>query len=232
MAFQKTKIDSTLGASVHQHLLSLGIETPVVNNKLNIDNHSKIEKIEGLLKEALETLGLDLTDDSLVETPKRMAKMWVLETMWGLKPENFPKCTTVSNKFNYDALVTECNIGVMSTCEHHLITIDGFAHISYKPKDRVLGLSKLNRIVDYYSRRPQVQERLTIQIAEALKFILGTDDVAVQINAVHYCVKSRGIEDQNSYTNTSYMGGIFRTDPASRSEIMAIFNNAHLTVSK
>lgn len=226
MSFQKTKIDPALGQKVSAHLTSLGIETPMDAELLKVDNHTKIAKIESLMKEALEVLGLDLTDDSLIETPNRIAKMWVLESYYGMHPDHFPKCTTVENKFNYQGLVTECNIKVMSRCEHHGEVIDGLAHIAYKPNGKVLGLSKLNRIVDYFSRRPQIQERLTLQIAEALKFILDTDDVAVQINAVHYCVKSRGIEDQNSYTNTSYVGGIFQDDPASRAEIMSFFNSA------
>lgn len=226
MAFQKTKVDATLGQKVSEHLVSLGIETPMNAERMQVDNHTKIARLEELLTEAMEVMGLDLTDDSLTETPKRIAKMWILESFYGMKPEHFPKCTTVENKFHYDEIVTECNVKVMSRCEHHYEVVDGFANIAYKPNKKVLGLSKLNRVVDYFSRRPQIQERLTLQIAEALKYILETDDVAVQINAVHYCVKSRGIEDQNSYTNTSYMGGIFRTDPSARTEVLSIFNRS------
>lgn len=226
MAFQKTKIQAELGQKVHEHLKSIGLETPTIQENLSADAKIKIQRLEQLYTEALTILGLDLSDDSLEETPKRIAKMLVLEKMWGLHPEHFPKATVVDNKFGYDQMLTECNIKVSSVCEHHLVEIDGFAHVAYIPKGKVLGLSKFNRIVEYFSRRPQVQERLTMQISETIKFILGIDDVAVAIDAVHYCVKSRGVEDQTSYTTTTALSGAFKTDPSVRNEFMTYIINA------
>lgn len=220
MSFQKTKVDPILGQKVHEHLKSLGLETPTIEKNLSAPAQEKIKRLEELYKEAWEVLGMDLSDDSLVETPKRIAKMHVLESYWGLLPENFPKCTTIENKMNFDEMVLERNISVMSNCEHHGVVIDGVAHVAYMPKDKVLGLSKLNRVVEYFSRRPQVQERLTAQIYHALSFILGTPDVAVVISATHYCVKSRGVEDMNSNTVTSKLGGSFKDYPDTRAEFM------------
>jgi GTP cyclohydrolase I len=170
----------------------------------------------------METLGLDLSDDSLEETPKRVAKMYVNEIFWGLKPENFPKCTVIENKMGYDEMVIEKDITLMSNCEHHFVTIDGKAHVAYIPKGKVLGLSKLNRIVEYFARRPQVQERIAEQVYHALAFILGTEDIAVVIEGVHYCVKSRGVEDHGSYTYTAKLGGCFRSEPEARAEFMSL----------
>jgi GTP cyclohydrolase I len=223
MAFQKTKIDSELGEKVHQHLLSLDLETPTTS-LLAVDNKEKIDKIESHMTSILETIGLDLTDDSLAETAKRIAKMMVLEQAWGLLPENFPKCTTIKNKFPSDEMVKVDTIQVMSICEHHWVTIDGYCTIAYLPDEKVMGLSKFNRIVEYYARRPQVQERLTCQIFEALCFILGTKNVAVTINAKHYCVASRGVGDANSRTTTSKLGGVFKSDPATRAEFYSHAN--------
>jgi GTP cyclohydrolase I len=221
MAFQKTKIDSALGERVHNHLLSLGLETPTTP-LLDIDAKEKIEKIENHMSEILKIIGLDLTNDSLAETPKRIAKMMVLEQSWGLLPENFPKCTTVKKEIEYDEMVKCDAIQVMSICEHHWVTIDGYATVAYIPTNEVIGLSKLNRIVEYYSRRPQIQERLNCQIFEALKFILNTDNIAVAINAKHYCVASRGVGDANSRTTTSKLGGVFKSDPATRAEFYSL----------
>ncbi len=221
MSFQKTKIDSNLGQQAHQHLLSLGLETPTTS-LLNVDNKVKIEKIESHMTEICKILGLDLTDDSLIETPKRVAKMMVLEQNWGLLPENFPKNTTILNKMNTDEMVTVGDIPVMSICEHHLIIISGSAVISYLPKDKVIGLSKLARIVEYFSRRPQVQERLTAQIYHALSFLLETEDVAVGINARHYCMISRGVETPNSWTQTTKLGGAFKEDPGTKAEFLRL----------
>jgi GTP cyclohydrolase I len=165
---------------------------------------------------------MDMSDDSLMETPKRMAKMWVNETMWGLEYENFPKCTAVQNKMHYDEMVIEKDVTVMSQCEHHGVVIDGVAHIAYIPNHKVLGLSKLNRVTEYFSKRPQIQERLTVQIAEALKFILETQDVAVIVDAKHYCVKSRGVEDMLSSTTTSHMSGVFRDKSEPRAEFLQL----------
>lgn len=221
MAFQKTKIDSTLGHTVHQHLLSLGLETPTTDLLL-VDNKEKIEKIEHHMTKILQTIGLDLTNDSLAETAKRISKMMVLEQSWGLMPENFPKCTTVKRGIDYDEMVKCDSIQVMSICEHHWVTIDGYATVAYIPSEEVLGLSKINRIVEYYSRRPQIQERLTCQIYEALRFILKTDNVAVAINAKHYCVASRGVGDAASRTTTSKLGGAFRSTPETRAEFYSL----------
>ena len=221
MAFSKTKVDPVLGAQVENHLRTLGIHTPTTSNLFGTEQ-SKIESIEKSVTDIMNVLGLDLSDDSLVETPKRVAKMFVLEKFWGLKPENFPKCTVIDNKMKYDEMVVEKNIKVMSDCEHHLVVIDGKATVAYIPKNKVLGLSKLNRIVEYFSRRPQVQERLTQQIGETLKYILETDDVAVVITGKHYCVVSRGVEDQGSQTTTSYLSGKFRTTKETRHEFLSL----------
>jgi GTP cyclohydrolase I len=169
-------------------------------------------------------LGLNLSDDSLNETPKRVAKMWVNEVFWGLDYEAFPKCTAVDNKMKYDEMVIERNISVQSNCEHHLVVIDGLATVGYIPKQKVLGLSKLNRVVEYFSKRPQIQERLTEQVYHALQYILETDDIGVVIHAQHYCVKSRGVEDTGSSTITSKLGGCFKSDTGVRTEFMRLIS--------
>jgi GTP cyclohydrolase IA len=153
-----------------------------------------------------------------METPKRVAKMLVLETMWGLDFEAFPKCTTVENNMEYNSMIVENAITVQSLCEHHILPIVGKAYIAYVPTDKVLGLSKMPRIVEYFSRRPQIQERLTEQIFYALEYILGTSDIAVMIEAEHLCVSSRGVEDTSASTITSKLGGGFKTDAAARAE--------------
>lgn len=221
MSFQKTKTDSSLGDKVHEHLKGLGLETPTTE-LLKVDNREKIEKIEGLMTQICMTLGLDLSDDSLIETPKRVAKMMVLEQNWGLLPENFPKNTTILNKMNTDEMVSVGDIPVMSICEHHLIIISGSAVVSYLPREKVIGLSKLARIVEYFSRRPQVQERLTSQIYHALSFLLETEDVAVGINARHYCMISRGVETPNSWTQTTKLGGAFKNDAGTKAEFLRL----------
>jgi GTP cyclohydrolase I len=170
----------------------------------------------------MQVLGLDLNDDSLVETPKRVAKMYVNEIFWGLDYEAFPKCTTVNNKMKYNEMVVERNVNVQSNCEHHFVVIDGLATVAYVPKDKVLGLSKINRIVEYFSKRPQIQERLTEQIFHTLQYILDTEDVAVLIDAQHYCVKSRGVEDTGSSTVTVRLGGGFKNHPEVRNEFYQI----------
>ena len=223
MSYNKTKTDPVLGQAVHEHLVKCGVETPTVPN--DIDRKDKIEKIESHFTEIMKTMGLDLSDDSLVDTPKRVAKMYVNEIFWGLDYEAFPKCTTVDNKMKYDEMVIERNVNVQSNCEHHFVVIDGVATVGYIPKQKVLGLSKINRIVEYFSKRPQIQERLTEQVYYALQYILETDDVAVVVDAQHYCVKSRGVEDVGSSTVTSKLGGVFKSDPAVRSEFMNIVNN-------
>ncbi|MDG1184226.1 MAG: GTP cyclohydrolase I FolE [SAR86 cluster bacterium] len=220
MSFDKTKTDPVLGQKVHEHLISVGVETPVVDNGLS--RAEKIEKIEGHFDHIVTTLGLDLQDDSLMETPKRVAKMYVNEIFWGLDYDAFPKATVVENKMNYNEMVVERNISVQSNCEHHFVVIDGLATVAYVPKEKVLGLSKINRIVEYFSKRPQIQERLTEQIYHALSFILETENVAVMIDAQHYCVKSRGVEDTGSSTITSRLGGNFKAHPEVRAEFLAL----------
>lgn len=222
MSLNKTKTDASLGQQVHQHLVSLGLETPTTDKLNSLSSKQKVDKIEKHFRSIMEILGLDLTDDSLMETPNRVSKMYVNEIFWGLDYENFPKCTAVDNKMKYDEMVVEKDITVMSNCEHHFVIIDGLATVAYLPNKKVLGLSKMNRIVEFFAKRPQIQERLTNQIAAALQFILETEDVAVTINASHYCVKARGVEDYNSSTITSFLGGKFRTDTLVRSEFLAL----------
>lgn len=196
------KSNKNLGITVNEHLTNLGIHTPITN-LVNLSRDDKVNKIESLMTEVLETLGLDLTDDSLVETPLRVAKMYVDEIFSGLVPDNFPKCTTVENKFAHgDEFVQVKDITLFSDCEHHLRPIIGKASVAYIPKDKILGLSKLNRLVQYFAQRPQVQERLTAQIAHAIAFITESDDVIVHIEAGHMCVSQRGIKDTTSTTST------------------------------
>lgn len=220
MSYNKTKTDPELGRRVHEYLVSKGVETPVSEDQL--DRKEKIDIIEAHFAGIMRTLGLDLKDDSLAETPTRVAKMYVNEIFWGLDYEAFPKCTTVDNKMHYNEMVVERNVNVQSNCEHHFVIIDGLATVAYVPKQKVLGLSKINRIVEYFAKRPQIQERLTEQVFHALCYILETDDVAVMIDAQHYCVKSRGVEDTGSSTVTSKLGGGFKTDPAARAEFLSI----------
>ena len=222
MSYNKTKTDPELGRQVHEHLVKMGVETPI--KERNLDRKEKIDIIAGNFTEIMRTLGLDLTDDSLIDTPKRVAKMYVNEIFWGLDYEAFPKCTTVDNKMQYNEMVVERNVNVQSNCEHHFVVIDGLATVAYVPKQKVLGLSKINRIVEYFSKRPQIQERLTEQIFHTLQYILDTEDVAVMIDAQHYCVKSRGVEDTGSTTITSKLGGAFKNDPTTRAEFMSIVN--------
>lgn len=232
MSYNKTKTDPELGLKVHEHLVNMGVETPMIKPgnfgydvQQAMDRKEKISAIEKSFKDIMTLLGLDLSDDSLQETPNRWAKMVVNETMWGLDVEAFPKCTTVNNKMKYDEMVVERNITVQSLCEHHILPIVGRATIAYVPKDKVLGLSKMPRIVEYFSRRPQIQERLTEQIFHALQYILETDDIAVVIDATHLCVSSRGVEDTSASTATTKLGGGFKTDPAARAEFMRMVSS-------
>lgn len=213
------KTDKDLGQKVHQHLVSIGMETPM-NAQLMTKDEQRAS-IEAAFTQIMDTLGLDLRDDSLVDTPKRVAKMYVNEFFLGLDYDHFPKCTVIQNKMDA-GMVVEKNIKVMSNCEHHFVTIDGVATVAYIPDRKVLGLSKLNRIVNFFARRPQVQERLTNQIWHALSFILETEDVAVYLDATHFCVRSRGVEDANSSTVTSKLGGAFMHSADTRAEFMAI----------
>ena len=210
MSYNKIKTDPHLGKKVHEYLVSVGVETPVTKNGLS--SKEKIDKIEDNFNQILDTLGLDRRDDSLLDTPKRIAKMYVNEIFWGLDYEAFPKATVVENKMKYNEMVIVKNISVQSNCEHHFVVIDGLACVAYVPKEKVLGLSKINRIVEYFAKRPQIQERLTEQVYHALSFILETENIAVMIDGDHYCVKSRGVEDTGSSTITSRLGGAFKSD--------------------
>jgi len=220
-----SKSHPQLGIEVNNYLTSLGINTPTTDMVL-ADRDEKIQKITALTAEMLQVLGLDLTDDSLEETPLRVAKMYVDEIFSGLRTDTFPKCTTVENKFCHgDEFVLEKNITLYSDCEHHLRPIIGKAHIAYIPGERVLGLSKLNRITQYFAQRPQVQERLNQQIAHAIAFITGSQNVMVVIEAAHTCVSQRGIKDTNSSTVTATCLGVFgENNSALRKEVMANIN--------
>lgn len=201
------------------HILSAG-DTPLRKDAFEMSDEDKIASIESDFKNIMTTLGLDLTDDSLKGTPKRVAKMFVREIFKGIKPENMPKMSTFENKYKYNQMLVEKDITVYSTCEHHFLPIVGKAHIGYISNGRVLGLSKMNRIVEYYAKRPQVQERLTMQIVKAMQHSLGTMDVACVIEAKHLCVNSRGIQDIDSSTVTAELGGLFGTDPNTRREFL------------
>lgn len=190
-----------------------------------LDDQSKVELISNHFEEIMRILGLDLEDDSLKDTPKRVAKMYVNEIFSGLNPDNKPSITLFDNKYNYDEMLVEKNIKVHSFCEHHFVPIIGKAHVAYISNGKVIGLSKINRIVDYFARRPQVQERLTVQIAEELKRVLHTEDVAVAINADHMCVTLRGIKDQDSSTYTSSFHGRFK-EPSYRAEFIEQIKNS------
>jgi GTP cyclohydrolase I len=190
------------------HLFT-GLETPMKPDAFELTDTQKKEKIAVLFKEIMDVMGLDLTDDSLQGTPKRVAKMYIDEIFSGLNPANKPKVALFDNKYQYNQMLVEKNITFYSNCEHHFVPIIGKAHVAYISSGKVIGLSKLNRIVQYYAKRPQVQERLTNQIAVELKAILNTEDVAVIIDAKHLCVSSRGIKDDTSSTVTSYFGGKF-----------------------
>jgi len=203
---------------VRDALLELGLETPMVANGLSPEE--KKARIETNFREIMEVLGLDLADDSLVDTPKRIAKMYVQEIFGGLNYANFPKLTVIENKMNVDEMIMVKKIDLSSTCEHHFVTIDGTASVAYIPKTKVIGLSKINRVVRFFAQRPQVQERLTEQVLRALQTLLDTRDVAVRMTAVHYCVKARGVMDANSETTTTALGGSFRTQPATRKEFL------------
>lgn len=188
--------------------------------KSDLTESQKIEKIQHNFSEIMQVLGLDLADDSLKDTPRRIAKMYVNEIFSGLEAKNFPKITVIENKMQYDQMVCIQDIEVLSVCEHHFQPIDGYATVAYIPNKKVIGLSKLNRIVDFFARRPQVQERLTKQVADCLQFILETENVAVHINAKHYCMIARGVQDTHSTTTTSDLRGDFKLLPGTRTEFL------------
>ncbi|MCB0460825.1 MAG: GTP cyclohydrolase I FolE, partial [Flavobacteriaceae bacterium] len=191
-------------------------KTPLRSDAFDISDEEKIKSIQQDMASILTTLGMDLTDDSLKGTPLRVAKMFVKEIFGGLNPEKRPKPSTFDNNYKYGEMLVEKNITVYSTCEHHLLPIVGKAHVAYISNGKVIGLSKMNRIVDYYAKRPQVQERLTMQIVQEMQKALGTDDVACVIDAKHLCVNSRGIRDVASSTVTSEFGGKFKEDAVKR----------------
>lgn len=217
----KSKTNPELGKKVNDYLREKGVHTPTEMSSVTSDKE-KIDNIIELYTGIMNNLNQDLEDDSLKDTPRRVAKMYVNELFWGMDSNNFPKCTAVENKMKYDEMVVEKNIKVASVCEHHIQPIWGKCHIAYIPDKKVIGLSKMNRIVEYFSRRPQIQERLTEQIYYALSYILETPNVAVVIDAEHFCVKLRGVEDINSSTVTSKLGGKFMTIPELRTEFMGL----------
>ncbi len=196
-----------------------GLETPMKASHLTRDE--KYDRVKAAFADIADALGLDLSDDSLEETPHRIAKMYVDEIFSGLNYDNFPKISVIENKMHVEEMVKIDDISVISTCEHHFVTIDGKSRVAYIPGDKIIGLSKINRIVRFFSQRPQVQERLTQQIMVSLQTLLETDDVAVRIDAMHYCVKARGVMDADSRTETTALGGAFKTDPQIRSQFLA-----------
>lgn len=205
-------------ALVHTALEAYGLETPFLGDVL--DRETRKCLIKEHISKIMQLLNLNLSNDSLAETPHRIAKMYVDEIFSGLDYANFPKITVIENKMQVDEMVIVRNITLTSTCEHHFVTIDGKATVAYIPKDAVIGLSKINRIIHFFSQRPQVQERLTKQILVALQALLGTNNVAVSIDAVHYCVKARGIRDATSVTATTSLGGLFKSSQNTRQDFL------------
>ncbi|MCG8309302.1 MAG: GTP cyclohydrolase I FolE [Cytophagales bacterium] len=199
-------------------------ETPLREDAFDLDDEIKIELIQKHFKEIMQILGLDLSDDSLSGTPKRVAKMYVKEIFSGLNPKNKPKIKLFNNKYRYDQMLVEKDITIYSNCEHHFVPIIGKVHVAYISSGMVIGLSKINRIVQYYAKRPQVQERLTMQIGNELKTLLQTEDVAVIVDAEHLCVSSRGIEDTSSSTVTSFYNGKFERDETKKEFLTYVYN--------
>ena len=204
---------------VRDVLVERGLETPMLRNGLSRDE--KYQRIRASFTDIAETLGLDLEDDSLQETPHRIAKMYVDEIFSGLDYSHFPKISVIDNKMGVEEMVKIDDISLTSTCEHHFVTIDGMARVAYIPGNKIIGLSKINRIVRFFAQRPQVQERLTQQVLVALQTLLETENVAVTMDAAHYCVKARGVMDVNSRTQTTALGGVFKTDASTRAEFLA-----------
>lgn len=203
-------IKSDINDEIGENHIATSAENPIRPDAFDISDQEKIAKIEASVKDILYTLGMDLTDDSIQGTPKRVAKAFINEMFMGLNPKNKPNASTFENNYNYGEMLVEKNIVVYSTCEHHLLPIIGRAHVAYISDGKVIGLSKMNRIVEYFAKRPQVQERLTMQIVQAMQEALGTKDVACVIDAKHLCVNSRGIKDIESSTVTSEFGGKFK----------------------
>lgn len=203
---------------VRQALTEHGLETPLKDNGLSDDE--KRARIAQCMTTMMETLGLDLSDDSLIKTPKRVGKLFVDEIFSGLDYSKFPDITVIENKMQVDEMIKVKDISFTSTCEHHFMVIDGMAKVAYMPKTKIIGLSKINRIVRFFAQRPQVQERLTQQILVSLQTLLDTQNVAVTITATHYCVKARGVQDPTSSTTTTALGGHFKNNPSSRHEFL------------
>lgn len=206
----------TVDDELEEDHISSSWETPLRADAFAMEDEAKVEKIEGLFREIMQTLGLDLTDDSLQGTPRRVAIMYVKEVFSGLNPKNRPTARLFENKYNYDQMLVEKEITFYSLCEHHFVPIYGKVHVGYFSSGKVIGLSKINRIVQYFSKRPQVQERLTVQIGKEMEKILKTDNVAVVIDANHLCVASRGVGDTNSKTGTAYFSGKFKDENVKR----------------
>ena len=214
------KTDRKLGYQVKRYLIKKGVETPIIDVKLGRDE--KIDLIRANMRTIIEVLGLDTEDDSISGTAERVAKMYIDELCSGLDYNRFPACTIFANKIGYNQMVLQKDITFYSMCEHHFVNFNGLAQVGYIPNGNVIGLSKLNRIVNFFARRPQVQERLNEQIFYALEYILGTSDIAVLMQAEHLCVKSRGIHDQNSGMTTSKLGGGFYDIAKLRNEFMVL----------
>lgn len=217
-----SKKDPELGRKVHQMLVEKNLESPFDYVKVEVDSQHKIDQIRSHMVQILDILGIDQTNDSVRDTANRVAKMYVNETMWGMDYDNFPKIMTFENKMGYDEMVTE-RCASDSLCSHHLVPILGSVVVSYIPKNKVIGLSKIGRIVEFFSRRPQEAERMTEQIAATMKFILDTDDVAVFVKGKHLCVSWRGVEDDSAVTTTTHLSGSFRK-PEVRAEFMSSAN--------
>lgn len=218
MTLHADTLQITIDELGDQHIMT-SVETPLREGAFDLSDQEKIEQIEDKFRDIMNILGLDLNDDSLSGTPHRVAKMYVQEIFSGLNPKNKPEVKLFDNKYQYNQMLVEKNITFYSNCEHHFVPIMGKAHVAYISNGKVIGLSKLNRIVDYFARRPQVQERMTMQIANELRAALGTEDVAIVIDAVHLCVSSRGVKDINSSTVTSHFSGKF-LEESTKSEFL------------
>ena len=223
---QKENFEERINSIGDNHV-STSVDTPLRPDAFEHSDDQKVENIEGYFRAIMEELGLDLTDDSLAGTPHRVAKMFVKELFYGLNPANKPKLSVFDNKFGYGKMLIEQNITINSSCEHHFLPITGHAHVAYIPEGKVIGLSKINRLVNYYAHRPQVQERLCLQIMKDLQEVLNTESVIVMITAKHLCVSSRGIKDDSSFTTTLEYGGAFNNLEV-RNEFFDCINGASL----
>ncbi len=218
------KSNHSISEELGDNHIATSLETPLRDDAFVLSDEEKVERIQQHFTEIMNVLGMDMTDDSLRGTPKRVAKMFVHELFGGLNPERAPSMSTFENKYGYNEMLVEKDIVVYSTCEHHFLPIVGRAHVGYISKGKVIGLSKMNRIVDHFAKRPQVQERLTMQIVNSMQEALGTEDVACVIDAKHLCVNSRGIRDIDSSTVTAEFGGLFKSDETKRKEFLHYLN--------